>query len=70
MAKIKLTLINPNLENTKEDLIQYLKNAESQLKEEIYMTGEWERLGYMSVKDFCEDDYYSLVSKIANFLKS
>lgn len=70
MAKIKLTLINPDLENTRDDLIQYLKNVETTLKEEIYMTGGWQTLGYEKLEDFFEDDYYSLVSRIAKKLEA
>ena len=66
--RAKLTLINPDLENTKEDLIQYLKNAEAHLKEEIYITSGWQKLGYEKIESFLEDDYYSLVSRIAKYI--
>ena len=70
MAKIKLTLIDPTLDNTRDDLFQYLKSVETALKEEIYMTGGWQTLGYEKLEDFLEDNYYSLVSRIAKKLEA
>ena len=70
MAKIKLTLIDPTLDNTRDDLFQHLKSVEIALKEEIYMTGGWQTLGYEKLEDFLEDNYYSLVARIAKKLEA
>ena len=66
--RAKLTLINPALENTREDLIQYLKNVETHLKQELYISSAWQNLGYEKIEDFLEDDYYSLVSRVAKYI--
>ena len=67
-SKIQLTLINPLLENTKEDIVQLVKSAELHLKEELYINSGWRKLKYEKIESFLADDYFSLASKVAAYI--
>jgi len=69
MAKMKLTVFNPNLENTPLDLKKTIENVEVALKEELYMTCAYDVLGYVDAKEFMQDDYYSIVRRLADYFK-
>jgi hypothetical protein len=62
---IKLTVFNPDLENTPQDLKKTIENLEIALKDEICMVSGWRLLGYATAQEFMQDDYYSIVKNIA-----